>query len=219
MYTKAGNIDESCLLGLFQTAFFTKQRKYISAYLHAAAENPYFYDKMSLYLQTVDITVLNFHNDKIITDECLFRLLALYKERELPLKTLILIKTAISDDAIEQVTSKCGSTLLEVNVNFCENLTNNAIIHIGKNCHKLTTLEMSGIKLEPSGFKALANSRSTASLEVINFNKIVGITRSSIASVARKCHSLHSLFVVNNNFTPGDIQYLKEIKRGLVVVK
>jgi len=78
---------------------------------------------------------------------------------------------------------------------------------------------MSGIKLEPSGIKELARSRSTASLEVLSFNKIGGITKAAVASVVKKCRKLQSLFVVNNNFTSDEIQELKQIKRGLVVVK
>ncbi|GLJ06895.1 hypothetical protein SUGI_0051710 [Cryptomeria japonica] len=102
----------------------------------------------------------------------------------------------VSDQSIQAIASTCSFNLISLQVEWCLDITDEAIRSVLSGCIQLENLDMACCdKITDHAFTCLGNHGSGSCLKVLKINNCPGISITGIALIAEFCHSLKYLDV------------------------
>eukprot|EP01128_Nolandella_sp_AFSM9_P003349 TRINITY_DN1432_c0_g1_i1.p1 TRINITY_DN1432_c0_g1~~TRINITY_DN1432_c0_g1_i1.p1 ORF type:complete len:298 (-),score=44.35 TRINITY_DN1432_c0_g1_i1:24-917(-) len=161
-------------------------------------------------------TLLNLdmsHNYNI-TDNDVYAALGLPSCLPLPLRSLNLSFTRITDSCIESI-AMYAPGLKVVKINGCENLTDASLSALARYCKDLTTIKMSECTLVSDRGIQLLAQECGASLRSIHFGKCVQVTDKAVPYLAQFCPSLMK---VDLSYTSISATGLKQLLSSLFLL-
>ncbi|XP_005096020.1 uncharacterized protein LOC101862262 isoform X2 [Aplysia californica] len=151
-------------------------------------------DSMMITLSThlARIEELDLRGCKNLRNDCIRKVV-----RNCPrIHTLVLANCQqISDIAVTEIATYLKNTLMCLDVCGCDNISDQGIVTLAKNCDRLTTLDIGSTRCTGSSMYQLASNSCSRWLETVKLSFLSSVTEASLTSLIKQCPRLKLIHV------------------------